>query len=780
MSSHPSARRRTTAAALLAATLGAAVPAALVGGQAPAETVAAAPAAAAVLSEDAAQPAGTGAAPVHVPPADTARADLVQAPVASAASAPADVVVGATTGEHVPQAREDGLTGPADTLLSGTAPTASEPVRVVAQTTDETGRPDWQVFEAASREEALAAVEAARAVPEVELVAVDTEVRAFSTTRYNDTYRSQQWALDTLRGEASAAASSGAGVTVAVLDTGVRADHEDFAPGTVLTGRSYVSDSYGAVGNVDPNGHGTHVAGIIAAARDNARGVAGLSSATILPMRVLGAGGSGSSYGIASAIRDSVDLGADVVNMSLGGPGGSGIYDSVVEYARSRGVVVVAAAGNSRQDGDPVNYPGAAPGVLTVASSNVSNVTSSFSSTGPHVEVAAPGEAIASLGHTSATSYVRMSGTSMATPYTSAAAAMLLGARPDLTPTQVESALMSTARDIEAPGRDVKAGAGVIDPLAALQSLGSAPAPTEPAPTQPAPPQPANQAPVAAQDAVSTPRGTTVTVDVRANDSDPDGDALTVTAVSRPGRGTASLSGGTVRYTAPSGWTGTDSFTYTLSDGRGGTATGRVTVTVTAKANTAPLAQADAVTVRQDTSGRIPVLGNDRDDDGDRLRVMRVGAAASGTTRISSGTVVYTPRRGFSGADSFTYEVSDGRGGTATGTVSVTVQSVNGARRAVNRAPKAVTDKASTTRALPVTVPVLGNDSDPDGDDLTLASVSRARRGTVALVDGAVVYSPAGSFTGTDSFTYRVADGKGGSATGRVTVRVSAAGSTRR
>ncbi|MDP9406573.1 MAG: cadherin-like domain-containing protein, partial [Actinomycetota bacterium] len=168
---------------------------------------------------------------------------------------------------------------------------------------------------------------------------------------------------------------------------------------------------------------------------------------------------------------------------------------------------------------------------------------------------------------------------------------------------------------------------------------------------------------------------------------------------------------------------------------------------------------------------RLAVLANDRDADRDRLRVTAVGAARSGRTALSSGMVLYRPNAGFAGTDTFTYTVSDGRGGTATGTVTA---------RAVNRAPRAVTDKVATTRGVPLTVAVLGNDTDVDGDALTITSVGRAKRGTVAVVDGSVVYTPVGTFTGTDSFTYRVTDGRGGNATGLVTVRVSAPSTTRR
>ena len=163
-------------------------------------------------------------------------------------------------------------------------------------------------------------------------------------------------------------------------------------------------------------------------------------------------------------------------------------------------------------------------------------------------------------------------------------------------------------------------------------------------------------------------------VDVLANDTDPDGDALAVTAVGRAGTGTTALSAGTVRYTPRRDWAGTDTFTYTVSDGRGGTATGRVTVTVTRPANTAPVAAGDTVSTTQGKAVSVPVLGNDSDADRDRLSLVSLTRARHGSLSASrSGTVVYRPQRGFVGTDTFTYTVSDGRGGTATATVTVTV-----------------------------------------------------------------------------------------------------------
>jgi len=240
---------------------------------------------------------------------------------------------------------------------------------------------------------------------------------------------------------------------------------------------------------------------------------------------------------------------------------------------------------------------------------------------------------------------------------------------------------------------------------------------------------------------------------------------LTVTAVTQGSHGSVTNNGTSVSYTPNSNFFGTDSFTYTISDGNGGTDTATVNITVT-NVEDAPDAVDDTAVTNEDTAVNINVLSNDSDVDNDSLTVSAVTQGAHGSVVNNGADVTYNPAANFNGADSFTYTISDGNGGTATATVSVTVNSVNDN-------PVAVNDSASTNEDNSVTIDVVANDTDVDGDSLSLTSVGVASHGSVAIVSGKAVYSPSANFNGSDSFGYVVTDGHGGQANGSVAVTVN-------
>jgi len=184
-----------------------------------------------------------------------------------------------------------------------------------------------------------------------------------------------------------------------------------------------------------------------------------------------------------------------------------------------------------------------------------------------------------------------------------------------------------------------------------------------------------NAPPVAMNDSAETPRNTPVTIAVLANDEDPDGDLITVTDVTQPGNGSAALNAdGTITYVPQRGFTDTDFFTYSISDGQGGADTAMVTVLVT-RPNRPPIAVPDVARTGRDVPVTIDVLANDRDPNGDPLTLVAIRQPRSGTAVGSAdGTVTYTPAPGFRGRDSFRYEIRDGRGGTDVGVVNVIVR----------------------------------------------------------------------------------------------------------
>jgi type VII secretion-associated serine protease mycosin len=294
---------------------------------------------------------------------------------------------------------------------------------------------------------------------DVDVLSLETDVPVHALGT-NDPLRAQQWPLDQTSYEATWPTTRGGGVVVAVIDTGVRADHEDLA-GAVLPGLDLVAPGDG---RIDPHGHGTHVAGIIAAAANNGRGVAGAApDARILPIRVLDATGAGNASKVATGIVWAVQHGARVVNLSLGGTVPSDGLLEAVDYATANGVLVVAAGGNGGAGGAAV-YPAAFAPALAVSAVDAFRARASFSTAGAYIDVAAPGVGIVSTYGSAPDAYASANGTSMATPYASAAAALVFAANPALTADQARTLVEQAAIDLGGPGRDPEFGFGLVDP----------------------------------------------------------------------------------------------------------------------------------------------------------------------------------------------------------------------------------------------------------------------------------------------------------------------------
>ncbi|HEY7280300.1 MAG TPA: Ig-like domain-containing protein, partial [Actinomycetota bacterium] len=300
---------------------------------------------------------------------------------------------------------------------------------------------------------------------------------------------------------------------------------------------------------------------------------------------------------------------------------------------------------------------------------------------------------------------------------------------------------------------------------------------------------PDNSPPTADDDSYSTSQGTELDVDapgVLSNDTDPDGDTLSAAKVGPgPSHGTLTFnSDGSFTYTPNAPFQGTDHFTYQASDGHGGTSDpATVTITVNAASNSPPTATDDSYAVTQGQTltkdAAHGVLANDTDPDGDTLTAAKVGNGPShGTLDLNSdGSFTYTPNAQFQGTDHFTYQASDGHGGTSDpATVTITVNPPD------NSPPTADDDSYSTGQGTEIDVNVangvLANDTDPDGDTLSATKLTGPSHGTLDLdSDGSFTYTPNAQFFGTDHFTYQASDGHGGTSDpATVTISVNAKG----
>ncbi len=280
-----------------------------------------------------------------------------------------------------------------------------------------------------------------------------------------------------------------------------------------------------------------------------------------------------------------------------------------------------------------------------------------------------------------------------------------------------------------------------------------------------------NTNPIATNDKVTVLEDAdTAEIDVLDNDTDADSDKVQVLKVGTdPNHGTTTVTNGKLFYQPDANYNGSDTFTYIVKDGNGGRDEATVTLTVTA-VNDAPTAINDTASVEVDSSATtISVLGNDSDIDGDSLEISSVTDPLHGTAEVleDSSGVTYVPEAGYTGADSFTYKVSDGTI-TSVATVNVTVTAGNTVPTSTNDTDTVIEDSSSNQ------IDVLTNDSDADGDDLSVVSVTQGEHGSVQLTSGKVFYTPDDNYTGSDNFSYTVKDGNGGVTSGKVTISVTA------
>ena len=351
----------------------------------------------------------------------------------------------------------------------------------------------YELVDAVAADIEARAVDALAANPRIVRVEPDGPVSAtIHIMTSGDTELNASWGVKHIgSGPAHNSGQQGAGVKVAILDTGVNRTHVD------LDANYNASCSYDFVNAdsdpTDDHGHGSHVSGI-AGAENNDTGVVGVAPrATLCVYKVLGADGSGSWSNVLAGLERAASDGAKVVNLSLGSSGDPG--QTVAEAftaAYNSGLIMFAAAGNSGEcagTSDTVEYPARYPEVIAVAATDGNDISPCSSSTGPDVELSAPGVSVQSAWKDSATSYTTANGTSMASPHAAGLAALLLGCNPILTNIEVRDILAATAKDLDSPlapgssdGKDTWHGHGLIQASAALAAAGpcveSTPAPT--------------------------------------------------------------------------------------------------------------------------------------------------------------------------------------------------------------------------------------------------------------------------------------------------------------
>ena len=281
-----------------------------------------------------------------------------------------------------------------------------------------------------------------------------------------DSVRAEQWHLKTLNVAGAWTYASGAGVTVAVIDSGVDAGHKDLQ-GQVLPGLDLVDE--GGDGDTDLVGHGTTVSALIAGRGDDEAGVVGIApKAKILPVRVLDRENRyDDALIVAKGVRWAVDHGARVINLSLGGNGSSPALAAALDYAFAKDVVVVACTGNANAStSSGVWYPAREPGVIAVAGmEKAGDILWSGSITGKETVVTAPATQLVGARPGG---YWRVQGTSFAAPMVSGAAALVRSRWPTMSAAEVVNRIVKTAKDRGSAGRDSEYGFGLVDPTGAL------------------------------------------------------------------------------------------------------------------------------------------------------------------------------------------------------------------------------------------------------------------------------------------------------------------------
>ncbi|MEF8825976.1 MAG: S8 family serine peptidase [Halapricum sp.] len=592
------------------------------------------------------------------------------------------------------------------------------------------------------------AIENLQGNPNVRYVEAEGEMHAIAQTT--------PWGIDRVDADVlHDEGETGNGADIAVIDTGIDDDHPDLQA-NVGDGKAYV-DCTGSNCNYDwsdDNNHGTHCAGI-ADAVDNSEGVVGISTgATLHAVKVLDDSGAGYWSDVAAGIEYAANQGWDVGSLSLGASSGSSTVEDACQYADDKGVLLVAAAGNDGPCSDCVGYPAAYSTVMAVSSTDSDDSLSSFSSTGPEVELAAPGGGIYS---TVIDDYATYSGTSMACPHVSGAGGQLMA--DGYTNAEARNQLNSTAEDIGLG--DNEQGSGLLDAEAAVLGSDSAPSVSWVNPSD--------------GETVSS----TITVQIDAVDSEDNDDSLDVTY---------NVDGGSSRSTTyTSGYyedswdtTGVSDGDHTLAatatDSAGNTSSSSITVT-TDNTEIAPtvdsLSASEVETSDSDAEFDVSWDVSDADGDLDSVDLTLTGDTAgetedSATVSVSGDTASGTTRLVAVGDDgsgnSYTVDatVTDGAGTTASATASTTESE---SAPAVDSLSASEVETSDSDAEFDVSWDVSDADGDLDSVDLTLTGDTAGE-----TEDSATVSVSGDTASGTTRLVAVGDDGSGNSYTVEMTV----------
>ncbi|MBI4053917.1 MAG: S8 family serine peptidase [Candidatus Doudnabacteria bacterium] len=578
--------------------------------------------------------------------------------------------------------------------------------------------------------------------------------------------------------------NKGTGVKVAIIDSGIDYTHPDL-DANFFGGYDFVnSDS----DSLDDNGHGTHVAGTVAA-EDNDTGVVGAApQAKLYALKVLNSSGSGSWSNVIAALQWAVENAIQVTNNSYGSGSDPGsTVKAAFDNSAAAGIFHAAAAGNSGNcagKGNNVGYPARYASVIAVAATNQDDTRPCFSSTGPTVELAAPGVKINStkLGG----GYVEFNGTSMASPHVAGTAALVIAA--GITDSngdgkindEVRKRLQETADDLGSLGKDNQYGYGLVDAdEAAILPV-------------------ANIVPSANDLSASTNEDTAVGITL--SGSDAESCELTFSIVSGPSNGTLGaitdngcVSGSpntdsaSITYTPNLNFNDSDSFTYKVNDGSVDSNIATASITVNA-VNDKPVADNKSVSTEKNTAVAITLTGSDVDGCNASTSFAVMSGPANGVLSATGGSmscsggnlsanVNYSPNTDFVGDDAFAFHISDGTDTSNEATVSIAVT-------ATNTAPSAAPVSATTNEDTPVSITLSGADAEscelnftvvtgPANGTLGSLANQPCTSGTPNLDTAQITYTPNANFNGSDSFTYKVNDGSADSNTATVSITVN-------